>query len=67
MRVAQPIVVNEEPRRKLEELARGRSTAARLVLRSRIVLLASNGLLNKQIAKTLKVAPRWSRSGADVF
>jgi transposase len=57
MRVAQPIVVNEQIRRKLEKLARGRSTAARVVLRSRIVLLASDGLLNKQIAKTLKVAP----------
>ena len=58
MRVAQPIVVNEEMRRKLEQQARGRSTAARVVMRSRIILLASDGLQNKQIAKTLQVTPR---------
>ncbi len=38
-------------RRKLEQQARGRSTAARVVLRSRIVLLAADGLQNKQIAR----------------
>jgi transposase len=58
MRVARPVVVSEETRRKLEQQARGRSTAARVVLRSRIILLASEGLQNKQIAKTLQVAPR---------
>jgi transposase len=58
MRVAQSIVFGEEVRRKLEQQARGRSTAARVVMRSRIVLLAADGLQNKQIAKTLKVTPR---------
>ena len=58
MRVAQPIVLNEETRRKLEQQSRGRSTAVRVVMRSKIVLLASDGLQNKQIAKTLQVAPR---------
>jgi len=58
MRVAQPIVLEVDVRRKLEQQARGRSTAARVVLRSRIVLLAAEGLQNKQIASTLKVAPR---------
>lgn len=58
MRVAQPIVLNEETRRKLERQSRGRSTQARVVLRSRIVLLAAEGLQNKQIATTLNVAPR---------
>ena len=58
MRVAQPIVLSQETRRKQERQARGRSTAARVVVRSRIVLLASEGLRNKQIAKTLQVAPR---------
>ena len=58
MRVAQPLVVDEGVRRKLEQQARGRSTAARVVLRSRIVLLASERHTNKQIAETLKVAPR---------
>src|SRR5208282_1884026 len=58
MRVAQPIVLKEDVRGKLEQQARGRSTAARVVLRSRIVLRAADGLLNKQIAATLNVAPR---------
>jgi transposase len=58
MRVAQPIVLEADVRRKLEQQARGRSTAARVVLRSRIVLLAADGLQNKLIAAALKVAPR---------
>src|ERR1039458_9053560 len=59
MRVARPIVLKEDIRRKLEQQARGRSTAARVVVvGSRIVLLAADGLQNKQIAATLKVAPR---------
>jgi transposase len=58
MRVAQPIVLEADVRRKLEQQSRGRSTAARVVLRSRIVLLAADGLQNKQIAATLHVAPR---------
>ena len=58
MRVAQPIVLSEDVRRKLEQQSRGRSTPARVVLRSGIVLLAAEGLQNKQIAATLNVAPR---------
>jgi DNA-binding NarL/FixJ family response regulator len=58
MRVAPPIVLMEEVRRKPEQQARGRLTAARAVMRSHIVLLAGDGLQNKQIAATLKVAPR---------
>jgi transposase len=58
MRVAQPIVLSEDVRRKLEQQSRGRSTPARVVLRSRIVLLAAEGFQNKQIAETLIVAPR---------
>src|SRR5450759_1419735 len=58
MRVAQPVILSEEVRRKLEQQSRGRSTQSRVVLRSRIVLLAAAGLQNKQIAAALKVAPR---------
>ena len=58
MRVAQPIVLEADIRRRLEQQSRGRSTAARVVLRSRIVLLAADGLQNKQIAAALNVAPR---------
>jgi transposase len=58
MRVAKPIELIEEDRRKLEQQSRGRSIAARVVMRSRIILLAAAGLKNKQIAEKLKVAPR---------
>jgi FixJ family two-component response regulator len=58
MRVAQAIVLKEDVRRKLEQLDRGRSIAARVVIRSRILLLAADGLQNKQIASSLKVSPR---------
>jgi transposase len=58
MRVAQLIVLKEATRRKLEQQARGRSIPARVVVRSRIVLMAADGLQNKQIAEDLKVAPR---------
>lgn len=58
MRVAQPIVLSEDIRWKLEQQLRGRSTQARVVLRSRIVLLAAEGFQNMQIAETLHVAPR---------
>ena len=58
MRVAQPIVLKEEVRRKLEQQSRGRSRAARVVMRSRIILLANDGLQNKQIAEKLQIAPR---------
>ena len=43
MRVALPIVLSEEVRRKLKQQSRGRSAQARVVLRSRIVLLAGEG------------------------
>jgi transposase len=58
MRVSHAIDLEADVRRKLEQQARGRSTAARVVLRSRIVLLAADGLQNKQIAAALNVAPR---------
>jgi transposase len=58
MRVAEPIVLEEEIRRSLERQARGRSIAARVVIRSRIVLLAADGLQNNQIAAQMGIAPR---------
>lgn len=58
MRVAPPVVVDESVRRKLEQQARGRSTPARVVMRSRIVLLAAEGLQNNQIAAQLGIAAR---------
>ncbi len=58
MRVATTIALSEETRLRLEKLARGRSTPVRIVQRSRIVLLAGDGLQNKQIAERMEVAPR---------
>ena len=67
MRVAQPIELTGEDRRKLEQQSRRRSIAARVVLRSRIILLAAAGLQNKQIAEKLKVAPRMAMLWRDRF
>jgi len=53
MRVAQAITICDEDRRTLNRWARGRTTAARLVLRAKIVLLAAAGRLNKDIAAEL--------------
>jgi transposase len=58
MRVAEPIVLEEEIRRILERQARGRSTAARVVMRSRIVLSAADGFQSNQIAAQMGIAPR---------
>jgi transposase len=67
MRVAQSIELTEEDRRKLEQQSRGRSIAARVILRSRIILLAAAGLQNRQIAEKLKVAPRMATLWRDRF
>ena len=58
MRVAPPVVIDESTRRELERLSRKRSMEARVVLRSRIVLLASDGMQNQQIAAELGVSKR---------
>ena len=58
MRVAPPVVIDETTRRELERLSRKRSMEARVVLRSRIVLLASEGMQNQQIAAQLGVSTR---------
>ena len=53
MRAAPAIKLSDSDRAMLERWARGRSTPARLVLRSKIVLFAASGLLNKEIAREL--------------
>ena len=53
MRVASTIHLSDSDRAVLERWANGSSTPARLVLRSKIVLLAASGLLNKEIAREL--------------
>ena len=58
MRIASAIALPIETRRQLEKQMRGRSTPVRVALRSRIVLLAADGLQNKQIAAQMRVTPR---------
>ncbi len=69
MRRARVISLTDEDRATLERWARGRSTEARLVERSRIVLFAAEGRENKDIAAELGVTRvtvgRWRDRFAD--
>jgi len=58
MKHARQIALTDDERKTLECWSRGRRTPSRLVLRSRIVLLAADGMMNKDIAKALKTAPK---------
>lgn len=49
MRIASPISMAGATRKQLQQQARGRSVPVRVALRSRIVLLAADGLQNLQI------------------
>lgn len=51
MRIAIPITLSDDEQSQLRKFARGRSTAARLVLRAKIVLLAASDMQNKDIAE----------------
>ena len=57
MRLAPPVLLTPPERSQLENWARGRSTPHRLVLRARIVLRASEGMENYQIAEELRTRP----------
>jgi hypothetical protein len=59
MRFARKIELSSEDRAVLEQQARGRSHPARLVERSRTVLLAAAGLQNREIAAQLGIIKRW--------
>jgi transposase len=63
LRIAAAVALNPEQRQALERMARARSMPARLVERARIVLLAADGMENKQIARrmnlTEKKTARW--------
>ena len=58
MRIAPQIDLSDEERETLVKWSRGRSTPARVVQRAKIVLLAADGLENKEIAATLGVMER---------
>ena len=55
MRVAPEIVLTDEEHAELSKLVRSRRTSVRLALRARIVLLAADGIQNKDIAEQLGV------------
>ncbi len=55
MRVAPAIVLTGEERVELTKLSRSKLSSVRLALRVRIVLLAADGLANKEIAEQLRV------------
>src|SRR3989304_1914393 len=69
MKIAPRIALTHEERTALERWSRGRSTPARLVLRSRIVLLAAEGKMNQKIAPRLRTALKtvslWRRRFAE--
>ena len=55
MRVAPEIVLTEEERAELMKLARSKLTSVRLAQRARIMLLAADGVQNKDIAAQLGI------------
>lgn len=69
MRVAAEIKLTETERTKLERFSKARNVAERLRERSRIILLAADGLENKEIAERLAQDPgkvgRWRKRYAE--
>lgn len=65
MRLSCSIAITSEEQMQLQRWSRGRSTPQRLVLRSKIILLAAQGKQNKEIAKQLGTnhitVSRWRR------
>ena len=55
MRVAPVVVLSDEQEGELAKLARSKRTSVRLAQRAKIVLLAAQGLMNKDIAEQLGV------------
>ena len=70
MRVARPVVLNSEQLQQLQQWARSRSLPARLVERSRIVLLAAEGKQDIEIGDEISISPnkagRWRNRFLDV-
>ena len=56
-RPLEPLVLRESERAELQALAARRKTAQALALRARIVLLASDGIANKEVAARLDLDP----------
>jgi len=69
VRIAPSISITDEERKTLEHWSRGRSTPARLVLRSQIILEAAEGIANNVIAEKLGIdrllVGKWRRRFAE--
>lgn len=65
MRVAVELVLSDEERAVLERYVRRGTTAQRLAMRARIVLLCSEGMENKKVARRLRTSAltvsKWRR------
>ncbi len=63
MRIAAAVTLSPEQTEVLERMARARSMPARVVERARVVLMAADGLENKEIAGRMNMTPekaaRW--------
>ena len=51
------MILSSDQRARLQQLARTRTLAARIVLRSRIVLLLADGLSTNLVARQLSISP----------
>lgn len=60
MRVAPTVTLTSEERSELSRIVASRLSSVRLLLRARMILLAAEGLQNKEIAERLQVA-RWRK------
>lgn len=58
MRIAPAIELSSQVRSELHKLMRRRTTPVRIAERCHIILLAAEGVQNKQIAERMRVAPR---------
>lgn len=58
MRIAPRVVLTREQQKQLEQQARSRTSPARVVERSRIVLLAAAGKRDLEIGAELKISPQ---------
>jgi DNA-binding NarL/FixJ family response regulator len=69
MRYARPVVLEQKQQLILEQQARARSLEARVVARSKIVLLASEGKPDMEIASELGISPKkaaqWRNEGVE--
>jgi transposase len=70
MRVARGIVLTDDDRQTLSRWAAGRSTPVRVAERARLVLLAADGMMNRDIAGQVgtdrRTVARWRNRFAEL-